>query len=281
MTKHGLFTLIIIAILLPASIGCGKDESKQGADLPKEIIGKDGAKMVLVPAGEFTMGSPKNEGYGNERPQHKVSLDAFHIDKYEVTNAQYKEFMDATGHEAPGYWADEKYNQPNQPVVGVTWYDAVAYARWVSKRLPTEAEWEKAARGTDGRRYPWGSNWNSLKCNFKSAADGYEYTAPVGSFPTGASPYGAMDMAGNVWEWCADWYDEDHYSEDPEKNPLGPDSGIRRVLRGGCWMDPPRWSLRCAHRDADYPDSRSSVRGFRCARDAKAHLLSDTVAPSP
>jgi iron(II)-dependent oxidoreductase len=298
VTKHGLFTLIIVGILLLTSIGCGEAQKTQTAELPKEIIGKRGVEMILIPDGQFTMGSPKGEGYDNEHPQHTVVLDAFYIDKYEVTNVQYKKFMDATGHEAPEFWSDEKYNRPNQPVVGVTWHDAAAYAKWAGKRLPTEAEWEKAARGTGGRRYPWGSQWNSLKCNFGSESDGYKYTAPVGSFLTGRSPYGAMDMAGNVWEWCADWYDENYYGPSPEQdsdaknsastippsplsppspqeNPEGPDSGSMRVLRGGSWADPPRWSLRCAHRHRDYPSSRSSVRGFRCVADTEADVKPD------
>ena len=233
---------------------------------PQTIIGKDGAEMILIPAGEFIMGSPESEGDDDEHPQHTVFLDAFYIDKYEVTNAQYKQFMDATGHEAPGLWNDERFNQPNQPVVSVSWHDAVAYAEWAGKRLPTEAEWEKAARGTDGRKYPLGNEWDSSKCNSGVDGDGYEYAAPVGSFPDGASPYGVMDMAGNVDEWCADLYDEDYYSRSPQQNPKGPDSGSRRVFRGGSW-DSSLTLLRCADRGNFVPTWAASDIGFRCSQD--------------
>jgi formylglycine-generating enzyme required for sulfatase activity len=194
-------------VLAKMNINLGKKE-----ETPNTIIDKDGAEMILIPAGEFIMGSPEGEGDDDEHPQHNVFLNAFYIDKYEVTNAQYKQFMDATGHKAPGYWDNERVNQPNQPVVGVTWHDAVAYARWAGKRLPTEAEWEKAARGIDGRKYPWGNEWDGSKWSSGSGSVVYKSAAPVGSFPEGTSSYGVMDMAGNVWEWCADWYDEAYYS---------------------------------------------------------------------
>jgi iron(II)-dependent oxidoreductase len=238
------------------------EELKAGEMGAPTIIGKDGAEMILIPAGEFIMGSPEGEGENDERPQHTVFLDAFYIDKYEVTNFQYKQFMDATGHGAPADWNNEKYNQPNQPVVGVTWHDAVAYAKWAGKRLPTEAEWEKAARGADGRIYPWGNEWDSSKCNSGVGGDGYQYTAPVGSFSDGASPYGVLDMSGNVWEWCADWYDNNYYSRSPQQNPKGPDSGSSRVLRGGSWFDANHSSLRCAVRFRFIPDGRDWRQGF-------------------
>jgi len=234
---------------------------------PPTIIGKDGAEMILIPEGEFIMGSPEGEGDYDERPQHTVFLDAFYIDKYEVTNAQYKQFMDATGHEAPAYWDDERFNQPNQPVVGVIWHDAVAYAKWAGKRIPTEAEWEKAARGTDGRIYPWGNEWDNSKCNSDVGNDGYQYTAPVGSFLAGASPYGVMDMAGNVWEWVADRYGDNYYSQSPQQNPKGPDSGSMRVLRGGSWVSTLQTPLRCAVRLGNFPGPRGNLFGFRCAQD--------------
>jgi sulfatase modifying factor 1 len=228
---------------------------------PKVARGDDGAEMVLVPAGEFWMGG--EDGAADEKPRHRVVLDAFHIDTHEVTNALYRKFMDATGRPAPDYWSDGRFNEPQQPVVGVSWHDAEAYCRWAAKRLPTEAEWEKTARGTDGRKYPWGEQWGASRAN--STETGRGRAAPIGSFPGGVSPYGAQDMAGNVWEWVADWYDPDYYGRSPERNPKGPDSGSARVLRGGSWLNDP-FSLRAAHRGLSTPDDRYDDVGFRCAR---------------
>lgn len=225
--------------------------------------------MVLIPADEFEMGDHHGVGFDDEQPVHTVYLDAFYIDKYEVTNAQYRKFMDATGHSAPGYWNDALVNAPKQPVVGLSWHDAVAYAEWEGKRLPTEAEWEKAARGgLVGKRYPWGDEapdaGGVYRANYDPGGfdeDGYFYTSPVGSFaPNG---YGLYDMAGNVWEWCADWRDGGYYANSPYNNPLGPDSGSFRVLRGGSWLYGPG-RLRVADRD-DYSPSLTDINiGFRC-----------------
>ncbi|MBI1924628.1 SUMF1/EgtB/PvdO family nonheme iron enzyme [Candidatus Poribacteria bacterium] len=243
------------------------------------ITGVDGAKMVLIPAGTFQMGSV--DGGSGEKPVHAVTLDAFYIDKYEVTNAQYKKFMDATGHPAPGYWNDSNYNAPNQPVVGVTWYDAMAYAQWAGKRLPTEAEWEYAARGgLAGKKYPWGDEapnaGGTYRANYDPGnytEDGYRYTAPVGKYsPNG---YGLYDMAGNVWEWCMDEYDSGFYATSEKNNPVA--GGIislvnndftnvktSRVLRGGSWYFGPDL-LRVAFRYRAGPTYRDSEVGFRCA----------------
>jgi formylglycine-generating enzyme required for sulfatase activity len=224
---------------------------------------EDRAEMVLVPAGEFWMGSDES---ADEQPRHRVGLDAYYIDKYEVTNAFYKRFMEATGRAAPGYWNNTSFNGESQPVVGVSWHDADAYCKWAGKRLPTEAEWEKAARGTDGRKYPWGEQWDSSRAN---AGDKLGKTAPVGSYPSGASPYGVHDMAGNVWEWVADWYDKDYYKRSPERNPTGPDSGWNKVLRGGSWYDDPFFALRTASRGNVTPVLRNDLIGFRCARGSQ------------
>ena len=226
--------------------------------------------IVLIPAGEFEMGDHFNESGVDERPVHTVYLDAFYMDIYEVTNAQYQKFMDATGHGAPNLWYDSRFNKPEQPVVGASWHDAVAYAEWAGKRLPTEAQWEKAARGgLVGKRYPWGDEAPDTDGVYRAsyyigdsgAADGYEYTAPVGSFAPNS--YGLYDMAGNVWEWCADWYSKSYYANSPSNNPLGPDSGAWRVLRGGSWVPHPGL-LRVAYRGAHDPPDLYDHVGFRC-----------------
>lgn len=200
------------------------------------ITGKDGAEMVLIPAGEFQMGSV--DGFDDEKPVHTVYVDAFYMDVYEVTNALYKKFVDATGHSAPECRDNSTYNAPEQPVVGVSWHDAIAYAEWSGKRLPTEAEWEKAARGgLKAKKYPWGDKLTHGDANYSGTGgkDRWDGTSPVGSFS--ANGYGLYDMAGNVYEWCADWYDSGYYSASPERNPTGPSSGTGRVLRGGSWDD--------------------------------------------
>jgi len=283
---------VLLALLLILSVPSQEEDTKvtQTKEIPKSIIGKDGAEVVLIPAGEFQMGTDPTEipellqwmkklypdldvsadWFKDETPRHTVYLDAFYIDKYEVTNALYKKFMDATGHEAPYFWNSSNYNDPNQPVVCVTWEDAKAYAEWAGKRLPTEAEWEKAARGgLVGKKYPWGDNITHDDANYfgTGGKDGWECTAPVGSFaPNG---YGLYDMAGNVWEWCADWYDSGYYAKSPGENPTGPSSGVYRVLRGGPWYLNASY-LRVALRYNLDPTATYDNLGFRCvAQDLK------------
>lgn len=229
--------------------------------------------MALIPAGEFPMGS--DEGDTDERPVHRIVLDAYAIDRYEVTNGQYEAFMEATGHRRPLYWGDARFSGSDRPVIGVSWDDADAYCRWAEKRLPTEAEWEKAARGVEGETYPWGDTFDGKRLNWRGHADyardpdphidGYAFTAPAGSYPTGASSYGVHDMLGNVWEWCADWYDEGFYKQSPPRNPKGPPDGRSRVLRGGAWIDY-RSSVRSANRMRAFPSLRHMDIGFRCAK---------------
>ncbi len=220
-------------------------------------MGQDGAEMVLIPGGSFSMGS--NDGGSDEKPVHRVELDRFYMDKYEVSNGQYRIFIQATGHPEPEHWHDSRFNQPYQPVVGVSWNDATAYAKWVGKRLPTEAEWEYAARGgLVGKRYPWGDEMT--KAHYGSWNGGRGTTKAVGSF--GVNRYGLYDMAGNVWEWCQDWYG-DYYSDSPAKNPPGPDNGSGRVLRGGAWSSG-KSRLRVAGRSNGNPYARGRGHGFRC-----------------
>ena len=246
---------------------------------PTVITGKDGAPMVLIPAGEFTMGGDKDKaGEGNNYPAHSVYLDAYYLDQYEVTTSLYATFFQETKRPAPKYWSEQVLNEHgNKPVVGVNWNDAVAYCSWADKRLPTDAEWEKAARGTDQRLYPWGNASPSGKLanynpNFKylfSSVAGYAPLTDVGSFEKGKSPFGAYDMAGNVTEWVVDWYHRygrNYDDKSPPRNPKGPSSGEFRVLRGGSWLSRPD-DVLSARQDAYPPTGLHSYIGFRCAQD--------------
>jgi serine/threonine-protein kinase len=221
----------------------------------------DGAEMVWVPAGTFTMGSGDGKKIDNndETPSHQVYLDGYWIYKTEVTVGQYKKFCAATGHQMPR--APSWGWQDTHPIVNVSWDDAQAYCAWAGVKLPTEAQWEKAARGTDGRIYPWGNEFSSSKA--WTSESGATHTAPVGSFPDGASPYGCLDMAGNVWEWCQDWYGKDYYASSPSSNPTGPGYAEGRVLRGGSWNGNSSF-CRCANRNSNDPSFGGYDFGFRC-----------------
>jgi formylglycine-generating enzyme required for sulfatase activity len=285
-------------------------------ELAPTILGQDGAEMVLVPAGEFVMGlapeeiasllrNPKAKGalLKDETPSHRVFLDAFYIDAYEVTNARFHQFVQATGYRTQAErggggmirtgvktWAevpDANWRAPKgqgssitgleaHPVVQVSWHDAKAYCAWAAKRLPTEAEWEKAAQGTDGRLYPWGNQSDGGRVNFcdrncpfewkdDSVDDGYGSTAPVGSYEAGKSPYGAYDMAGNVWEWVADRYNAASYQRSPGRNPQGPTSGAQVGLRGGSWLYG-ALAFRATVRSGVPPNRRNDNIGLRCVQ---------------
>ena len=249
-------------------------------DKEREVLFPDGetpVSMVLVPPGEFIMGASEDErdtvlefGWSAEwaprvtalvlsaTPAHVVNLSSFYIDKYEVTNSQYQIYLAATGETRADFWDQPRFNRPDQPAVGLSWFGAKNFCEWAGKQLPTEAQWEKAARGPKGLSYPWGSTWDRERLhsaegiaqrslpNFgtwmgwrESLTDPDLFKpAAVGSFPEGASPYGAMDMAGNVWEWVADWYDEDYYAQAEKENPAGPAVGVDKVLRGGAFDVP-------------------------------------------
>jgi formylglycine-generating enzyme required for sulfatase activity len=228
-----------------------KLELAKGYGLPpqqgRELTGRDGAPMALIPAGEFLYG----------RDNQRLSLPAFYMDKYEVTTTLYAAFLAATGRKEPGYWQTSvPVSQGRKPVVGVTWHDAEAYCRYYGKRLPTEQEWEKAARGTDGRRYPWGheaptSRHAKYDVDGKASWQGYETLATVDSYEAGKSPYGLYHMAGNVWEWTSSDYDQNY-----------------KVIRGGSWGSG-AYVLGSTNRDRGSPDGGGHGRGFRCAQDAR------------
>ena len=272
--------------------GANEEKTVLSGGAPQTIVGTDGAEMVLIPAGDFQMGRSNNS---NSRPVHTVYVDAFYIDKYEVTVGQYNRFVRATRYKEL-LNGNYRYSRTDQhPVVGVSWHDAMAYAKWAGKRLPTEAEWEKAARGgLVGQQNPWGNTAvDGTQCNFadislgsvwndrwgddwtdKNISDGYGHAAPVGSYP--ANRYGLYDMAGNVWEWCFDAYDENFYANSPRRNPVAPiivkDGannivGVNklRVKRGGSWFDRPV-HMGVYYRSKLSPGEIVIQTGFRCVK---------------
>jgi formylglycine-generating enzyme required for sulfatase activity len=283
--------LQLLQVAPPAGLTPG-DKNEQGGVEFKSA--KDETTMVYIPGGEFAMGADGAEE--NERPVRKVHVDGFLIDKTEVTVAQFRRFVDATKYvteaeksggadvwsaaswesKPDASWKNPYFDQTDEhPVVCVSWNDAAAYCAWAGKRLPSEAEWEKAARGTDARKFPWGNGPSKTDsgylCNAGPATsddDGATTASAVGAYPGGASPFGILGMAGNVAEWCADWYDEGYYKKGVNRNPRGPASGSFRIRRGGSWFaDPER--CRTSARIWAPPVDRNSISGFRCARDAQ------------
>jgi formylglycine-generating enzyme required for sulfatase activity len=280
-------------------------DSRAAAPAPAQLpsINDGHGEYVYVPAGPFEMGDATGEGLARERPLHVVELDAFYIRKFEVTNGEWKKFRDDPGYDDAQFWTHgvvvprdqiPYWTQANNhgggtpgsddyPVIGVNWDSATAYCAWLSARtgkhyrLPTEAEWEKAARGTDRRLYPWGSAIDHSYANFVGAQGGFNTVRTAGSYdgstrdgqPThdNASPYGALDMAGNLMEWCVDWYDRDYYAVAPRKNPLGPARGAYRVVRGGSFFVE-AFELRTSARSAAWPSFQAHrMIGFRPVRE--------------
>ncbi len=264
-----LMSVPALSIALVAAAGLSQEKRGPDSGRPDPVPAVQG--MVFVPAGEFLMGSAAEEllksADVDEFPRRQVWVDDFYIDIHEVTNAQYKVFLDSTDTEAPSRWVDRSYGigEDGFPVVSVSWENAVAYAAFMGKRLPTEAEWEKAARGTDGRTYPWGGGFD------RALANNSDRPMPIMSFPGGVSPYGCYDMAGNVAEWVDGTYEA--YPRGPEDVlPRGvPDRREvfrtdRRIYRGGSWNTFPKY-LRCANRESTNPGKRWVYVGFRCAMD--------------
>jgi formylglycine-generating enzyme required for sulfatase activity len=248
----------------------GVAASKPVVQPSAEITGKDGAPMVLVPAGEFTMGSDK--GDDDEAPVHRVYVDTFYLDKFEVTNGRFAKFVEAIQSEPPWGFSDKDtpVTHADRPVRWVSWMDAMGYCLWAGKRLPTEAEWEKAARGTDGRIYPWGNEVPTpTHAVFGLKEGGDETVSPIGNRDKGRSAYGAHDLAGNLYEWVMDWYAEDFYinfAKSPAINPRGPIEGTAKVQRGGSYINNP-YRLRSSFRTKGGPTEQDPNVGFRCAQE--------------
>jgi formylglycine-generating enzyme required for sulfatase activity len=270
----------------------------------QDIVNEGFGDFRLVPAGEFLMGDNFSEGDPDEVPVHSVYLKDFYMAETKVTNAEYSRFLAEGGYENPDYWPAGGFGEYGEkpryweserfhgggtaggegfPVVGVSWFEASAYCSWISHetgaryRLPTEAEWEKAARGTDQRRFPWGPEIDGSYANYEFSGGPYEPgITPVGfydgsdqgGFPTSrnVSPYGIREMTGNVWEWCGDWYGSDFYAASPSADPVGPETGSSRVLRGGGWVDS-HYYHRAANRNSSFPENRNPIQGFRCVRE--------------
>lgn len=284
--KNGIIIIIFFLCLIFFTFSCLKNSvnlypvSDSDNDTYKPIIKInpiDNAKMIYIPSGEFTMGAlpDDEEALENEKPAREVYLDGYFIYNYEVTYRQFKRFLEETGYEPIGNW--NRFNKPeflDHPVMNVTFVDAQAYCQWAGVSLPTEAQWEKAARGIDGRKYPWGNHWDSNLCN-NIETDNPDYLSKMnpilgerGSMPAGSvtgdvSPYGVMDMAGNINEWCLDLYSSTYYKEGETRNPQGPSEGTERSIRGGSWSLPSR-RCRVTARWSGSITSRLDDYGFRC-----------------
>ena len=268
LLRVSFLILLLIGMLASAEFAQAQLELLRKSR-PVEQAASADTPMVEIPAGEFAMGLDGMQALEDERPMHRVWVGHFSMDLHEVATAQYAEFLTATHRLEPWQWNTVDLSQHgDRPVIGVDWSDADAYCRWKGKRLPTEAEWEKSARGMDGRLYPWGNQVpRKGLANFALGAR-FSYSQvlmPVQSYELGKSPYGLYHMAGNVWEWVEDWYAVNYYEVSPERNPQGPEEGQFRVLRGGSWSDLPKYLLTYGRFKLP-PETRNSYTGFRCAK---------------
>lgn len=276
--------------------------TEAGKQLAQERVAKWKTKgeMVLIPAGEFVMGSDKKKdrlAYRSEIPQRSVYLDPYWIGKYEVTALEYLQFVLATDRLPQLDWRYDGGNfqetMAHHPIMHVSWYDADAYCKWAGKRLPTEAEWEKAARGVDGRLFPWGSEYaGPTRANFgRTGLSGpvrdrperlllYPPIISVDKYENAVSPYGLYQTIGNVAEWVSDWYDQDYYKKSPDRNPKGPETGTQKGFRGGGWMDSTT-TMRAAMRNGTDPQTKINWMGFRCAQDVKEGTASPVSYMGP
>lgn len=276
--------------------------TEAGKQLAQERVAKWKTKeeMVLIPAGEFAMGSDKKRdrlAYRSEIPQRAVYLDPFLIGKYEVTALEYLKFVLATDRLPQLDWRYDGGNfqetMAHHPIMHVSWYDAEAYCKWAGKRLPTEAEWEKAARGVDGRLFPWGNEYaGPTRANFgRTGLSGpvrdrperlllYPPIISVDRYENAVSPYGLYQTIGNVAEWVSDWYDQDYYKTAPDRNPKGPETGTQKAFRGGGWMDSTT-TMRATMRNGTDPQTKINWMGFRCAQDVKEGAASPVSYGGP
>jgi formylglycine-generating enzyme required for sulfatase activity len=277
MTRSAQVAALVVILL--AQAGCHPPPPRPAPSiaLPPPVVqivagrGKDPCPMALIGGGPFLRGSPPGVGEQDERPQRQLELDTYRIDRFAVTVAQYRRCVEARSCTAPDEeklcnWGEASRKRDDHPVNCVSWEQATAYCAWAGKRLPTEAEWEKAARGTDGRLFPWGDTMPS--CSLANYALGEErycvgQTAPVGAYPASQSPFGVVQLAGNVFSWVADWHDKEYYALSPARNPTGPLVGKHRVVRGGSWFSP-AVDLRVAIRNLIPSGVRLNYVGFRC-----------------
>jgi formylglycine-generating enzyme required for sulfatase activity len=251
-----------LALVAATSVGCYRHARRDAPSAPPDAVRSE---TVTIPPASFTRGDLNGEP--DEYPEQQLTMHAFRIERTEVTNRSYRACVAAKACDPAPHLDDDKLGPDDHPVVAVSWEDAVRYCRWIGRRLPTEAEWEHAARGTDLRKWPWRGAFDPKRANSRSDDDFHTLTAPVTAYADGASPYGVLNMAGNAAEWVADYYDPTLYrTSDQTRSPVGPERGRERVVRGGSYADPSH-DLRVSSRTAKLPTDVDATVGFRCAED--------------